>query len=1203
MRESLKDWCKINLLQIIQKEKFVFSFEGTDDLFLELSEKERMIDKNMHLVLDTEEKRILEEVEGISFVAFEFGGAWYTTKYIPEKYFDSGIIEVEFDEMKYHGVYKNYEKEKHFAFLGVHSEYELYNGSGLSKNWAKKAKFYGHSALGISDKNTLAGTIAHQTACNDNGIKSILGETVTVAYDYLNDGTPVTYDLKLYVKDKEGWKNLLGINKIINVDNGEKFRFVDEKALFQRAKGLIAVIPKLSRVNLVSSVKEAKKMVQKYRESFEQVYYQIDSVNYFDESSYQTYAKALHRYLNYFSSYVEPILISDAYYIDPEGAISRKYLNDIGGMKHSACDTQYYKNVAEQKRDLKLIYKVDQKKAFENNLTFREMIKLAVINTTELAESCNFQIDIGNHKLPQFEYDGDNNKLFEDLLEEGLKKKVKRDKKKRSKIRQYRKALSFEKRIIMGANFVDFFLIHWDFVKKTKDKGKLVGVARGSVGGCLISYLLDITEIDPLEYDLLFERFLNPTRVSKERAKSADAMPDIDIDFGGSYRHEVKHYLEEKYGEDFVVSVGTYNRIKLKSALKGFMKSDGYSFGYSNMISKQIRHRLEFTWGNLFEDAQTSGMLKEFIQKSPQAVNAMRAVMNQAAVSSIHASATIIVPKVDSEGNEMNVFDWMPVRKVWEEKNKKWVLVSEWEGKYVERAGFLKEDILGLSQLDKFLFMMNEIRNNRNKEIKLLDIPLDDEKVFDIFQRGFNEDVFQFNSLGMKQFCRNVKPDHIEDLIAMNALYRPGPMSSNAHVDYAAIKHGKKKPAYDYGLKEVTKKTYGLYIYQEQIMQAVHILGGLSLSKADEVRTIMKKFDKKKMKLFRDQFIEGAMERGCKKIKAELIWAKLERFSGYGFNRSHAAAYSIISYWSQWFKAHYPEEFYACALHFCQGGQDSEYEVSSIIDEVESRGINLTLLPPDINQSTYKFTTDIKNHYVYWSLTGIKGIGSSIVNKVLRMREEKPFRNVQDFYERSKEIKEGVGKAVAEKLIIAGAFDQLHGIDQDSLYKRYNLMEHLFVDLDNAIIEFKERYGDRKKDLSTNVSWAYMQKEITGFGKVDYKNILKKLDKNAYKIYLNASEFLEQDDKWKKACIAGKILFIKERDSKRGKFGTVVLESNDKQVTATIWSDVWEEKKEEILDIKKRKKLIAITGKILHDTFRGHNVLYSDKEVTKIYEI
>lgn len=340
------------------------------------------------------------------------------------------------------------------------------------------------------------------------------------------------------------------------------------------------------------------------------------------------------------------------------------------------------------------------------------------------------------------------------------------------------------------------------------------------------------------------------------RVSRPDQIPDVDLDFGGNTRDLVKRYIEHKYGKEHVVSIGSFTRLKLKGAIKGFGRVDGLPFTQVNFITKKIEHRLTYEWEDIFSDAQSNGYLKTFVQSHVDMINNMKPILNQAQTPSIHASAVVITPKFDREGNPMTVFDWMPVRKIWDAQSNDFVLISEWEGKYIDRAGFLKEDILGIAQLDKFQFMINLIEKRRKKKIILEDIPMDDPKVYKIFQGGFTEDVFQFGTSGLQRFSRQVKPDTIDDLIAMNALYRPGPMKSNAHTDFAEIKHGRKEPDFDPFMEELTAKTMGLMIYQEQVMKAM-VIGGMTLVESDKIRSNIKKFNKIEMDKYKDKFVKG----------------------------------------------------------------------------------------------------------------------------------------------------------------------------------------------------------------------------------------------------------------------------------------------------------------------------------------------------------
>ena len=342
--------------------------------------------------------------------------------------------------------------------------------------------------------------------------------------------------------------------------------------------------------------------------------------------------------------------------------------------------------------------------------------------------------------------------------------------------------------------------------------------------------------------------------VKELRIKRKDSLPDIDIDFESTRRDDVKRYIEQKYSLDNVCSIGTYNRMKSKSAIKDMARVEGADFASVNLITKELIEKPTdpLNWGQVFEQAQSNSKIKNFIKKYPRVFKFLKPILMQTRSSSVHPSAVVIVPKKDEEGNDMKIWDWMPVRK----DPEKGVIISEWEGKYMDLAGFLKEDILGISQLDKFRYILDLIKKNRGEEIDFSKIPMDDEKTYKYFQKGWNEDVFQFGTGGLKTYCTRVKPNNIEDLIAINALYRPGPMGSGAHEDFVKIREGSKKPAFDKGMKDVTINTAGLYIYQEQVMQAM-VVGGLSLVDADRIRTMIKKFDKEGLASMKNKFIKG----------------------------------------------------------------------------------------------------------------------------------------------------------------------------------------------------------------------------------------------------------------------------------------------------------------------------------------------------------
>jgi len=681
-------------------------------------------------------------------------------------------------------------------------------------------------------------------------------------------------------------------------------------------------------------------------------------------------------------------------------------------------------------------------------------------------------------------------------------------------------------------------------------------------------------------------RKINFTKVSRP-----DQLPDIDIDFEANRRDEVKRYLVHKYGSDRVCSIGTYNGLKLKSALKDFSRLEGLQFSYVNHISSLIGKQLEYEWKDLFKYAADQKQFREYLENNADLVNIMKPVLNQSRSAAIHASAVIIVPKEDEEGNPMTIYDWMPVKLVDVKDGKKITatfLVSEWEGKYTDRAGFLKEDILGLETLDKLNSIIGKIKTTYNKKVVLRELPLDDKKTYSFYAKGWTEDIFQMNRPAFKQYARKVKPDNIEDIIAMIALWRPGPMSSNAHIDFYKIKHGEKEVVYDYGLQEVTKATQGLYIYQEQIMRAVHVLGGLSLVESDEVRTVMKKFDKVKMKKYMDKFIEGAIERKCPPKEAPEIWMKLEKFSGYGFNRSHSAAYGLMAYWTQYFKANFPVEFWTVSLQYAK----DEDEVTNRISEMRLAS-TISIKPPNINQSTETFVGDFKANSIYWSLAQIKGLGEKGVEKIVKERDKNgEYTNITNFSNRMKGT--GIGKDKLYKLILAGAFDAAYKVT-DFTYRK------------QIITRYFDMVGEQLPEkFSTDFSnvpdfWILEQRKLTGFGDVDYKRMIASVSKSMAKEY-HSPQGVKKASKYDFASVAGHVMYLKPLNykKKKGQFCIITLACNHEIVLVIAWEEVWKSYETQLREAEKNNTVIAINGKVNYDDYREENVL-NTIDNTKIY--
>lgn len=663
-------------------------------------------------------------------------------------------------------------------------------------------------------------------------------------------------------------------------------------------------------------------------------------------------------------------------------------------------------------------------------------------------------------------------------------------------------------------------------------------------------------------------------------------LPDVDVDFSPTGRDLVKEYIKNKYGHDYSCSVGTYTRMKLKTCIKDFAKVRNLPFDYVNKITKDIDDQIDYEWGDLIDYATRSKTLFKFIQEYPEIVHATKYSMMSCKAESVHPSAVIIVPKLSQEtGKKMNIYEWMPIKKI------DGLLVSEWEGKYTEAGLFLKEDILGLNQLDKFQGMMKLVKEHYGKDVDLNAIPFDDEEVFRFFRKGWCEDVFQFGTMSLMNYCKQVKPTEFSDLVAMTALFRPGPIASHAHLDFADIKNGKKKPKFDYGIENITGETYSLLVYQEQMMSIIHQLGGLSLIEAENARKYIKKKKHKELAALGDAFIKGAMEKGCPEDEAKKIWDKMNAFSSYSFNKSHAVAYTLMSYWSQWFKVNYPLEFWTTSLQEATNESVIPYrlaEMKKVAPEIEIR-------QPDINYSASNFTCDPENNRIFYSLQKIKGVGEVAVKNIVEARDKDgQFFSLDEFLSR---VPSKVNKTNVKWLIVSGAFDLIEGIEQPR--DRRKLLVKYLIDI-KGDKQLPDEYNTEEAKIS-NAFWIMEQKRLTGFGDIDYLSMMP--NKRMKRLFVTAADFSIAKEETE-AAVAGNLLSYTERDIKTGKMCNISISSSNEIINCTLWPDAYEPILESVggdmLDIK--GKVICISGVIRKDKFRNNKTLYSDR-TTKLYVI
>ena len=517
------------------------------------------------------------------------------------------------------------------------------------------------------------------------------------------------------------------------------------------------------------------------------------------------------------------------------------------------------------------------------------------------------------------------------------------------------------------------------------------------------------------------------------------------------------------------------------------------------------------------------------------------------------------------------------------------VLISEWEGEYLEKAGFLKADFLAIQQLDKFRSIFDLVKENEEIELSLDEVPLDNRQMYSLFKEGLNEDVFHFGSSGLKAYSQEIQPDNIEDLIAMLALFRPGAMDSGSHIEYVLLKHGKRQPTYDFGLKEVTKDTFGLLVYQEQVIKAVQVLGGLTETEGDSVRRAIGKKIQSEMDQWKERFIEGAVHNGCPEKQAIEIWNKIEVFANYSFNKSHATAYAITGAICQWLKIKYPIAFWTTAFHFAKDNSDT----SRYISEIKKINDKIKIIPPDINHSQAGFSADYDKQIIYWSLEKVTQVGDVAGSTVIAERERNgEFFSLEEFYKRVPKAK--VKSNVLLNLILAGCFDQLHDINkpQDRMELIYEY-EKLIKKKEDLQIDEMSLSEIKNKPIYW---WTLKQKELSGLGHIDYKQLIKgSAMKGLVDLYIDPLTFFTDSivEKFQSrssvGVIAGVVQQVIERDSKKGKFGQVLLECNDELIYVTFWSEIWGSFAQEI---KGSVKCICIvSGKVVDDKYKKTNVL------------
>ncbi len=874
-----------------------------------------------------------------------------------------------------------------FNHLHCHTRYSLLDGAANIENLAQKAKELGMAGVAITDHGNLYGVPEFYAKLRKVGVKPIIGCEFYLAPSSMEDKKDSTrYHQVLLAKNKQGYQNLIKLSSL-SFTRGHYYKpRIDKETLRAHSEGLIAttccIQGEVPQAILAHGEEKALAVFKEWLDVFGEDYY-IEIQDHGLEKQKRCNAVLL-RWAKEYN--VSAIATNDVHYIGQGDAEAQDVLlclqtkKDFLDPKRLRFDNDqfFFKSAAEMQRALKDIDPI---------------VRDAALNATrEIVDKCTVELPKIDMLMPYYpipaEFDGDANACLRSMV-------LQRAKKRYPEISQdIAERLDHELGIIRDMGFASYFLIVQDITTAARELGVHVGPGRGSAAGSAVAYCLGITNIDPFRYGLIFERFLNPERIS---------MPDIDIDFDDRGRSRVLDYIVEKYGRENVCQIVTFGTMGARSAIRDVARVLDIPLSEADRIAKMIPEAADMNLKKACKEAPAFRALKQHEDEN------IRKLMHYAEVlegsprhTGVHAAGVIIAPG--------DVSKYVPVAV------KDGIVTTQYDGSQVENFGLLKMDILGLKTLAILNDALQIIEEEYGEKIRLEDIPLDDPETFKLFQRGDTVAVFQFESEGMRKWLQSLKPTSLEDLIAMNALYRPGPMDLISN--FVARKHGQEAVEYPHPMLEpVLKPTYGLPVYQEQVMQMAQIMGGYSLGGADLLRRAMGKKKQEEMDKQRSIFVEGALKRDVPEKTAHEVFDMMAKFAGYGFNKSHSAAYSVVAHQTAWIKTHYPDAFMASVL---TSEQNDTQKLSNMLQEAKHMGLNI--LPPSIHRSRKHFTVSDGN--ICFGLAAIKGVGSAAVDHIVAMREKHGL--FENFFEMARELDPHiVNKKALESLVRAGALDEL----------------------------------------------------------------------------------------------------------------------------------------------------------------------------------
>jgi DNA polymerase III subunit alpha len=1053
-----------------------------------------------------------------------------------------------------------------FVHLHLHSDYSLLDAAQKVKTIVKRVKELGMNAVALTEHGNLFSAIHFAKEAKNAGIKPIFGCELYVAKDGRFDNTPPIkgeghrYNhLVLLAMNHTGWHNLIKLSSLGYLEGFYYKPRIDLELLQQYNEGLIALSAcikgKVPEAAIKYGYEEARKAAQELAAIFpDRFYLELQNHGIPEEKIARDVLIELSYDLG-----LPLVCANDAHYTYKENAQSHDILFCLGSntdlddpnRQRYYGDSFYIKSPQEMAELFP-----DTPEALENSV--------------KIAERCNVELGQKQYLQPVFSIPKEHpakteNEFLRYLSLEGLKRRFPQGIPK-----GYSERLDFELDVIEKMGFPGYFLIVQDFVQYAKTNGIPVGPGRGSAAGSLAAYALGITNVDPIPFSLLFERFLNPERVS---------MPDIDIDFCFERRNEVIDYIREKYGDKSVCQIITFGQMKAKAVVRDVARVLKMSYAEGDRIAKLIPKDLDITLDKAYAE---SPELAELIESDPRYQELWKHAlvlegMNRHA--GIHAAGVVITPG--------DITDYIPLY-----KSAKNDVTTQWDGKLLDDLGLLKMDFLGLRTLTVIDHTLKMLKT-RGIELNIDDIPQDDAEVFKLFSEGRSQAVFQFESPPMREYLKKLHPNRLDDLVAMNALYRPGPMDNIP--SYIARKHGAEKVEYLHPLLEpILKNTYGIIVYQEQVMQIAAQVGGLSLGEADNLRRAMGKKNIAIMNKLQEKFIAGAIQNGVSQEIATAIYELILKFAKYGFNKSHSVAYAIVAYQTAYLKAHYPAEFMAANL---TSERNNSKRIVELLNEL--RHMNISLNPPDINRSETLFTSD--GQAVTYGLIGISNVGEKACDAIVQERKANgPYKSLFDLTCRV-DLKL-VGKRVLENLILAGALDSLPGMRRQQFEAIENAFQYGQRVQEEKASPQVSLFGDVTASILTEPSLPELQDWNDGEKlEMEKKSIGYYLSGHPLEPFREDLELFCNDyllnDEFSDSSIpirTGGI--VKDSkigvDSKKRSYARFTLETLDNEITILVFRDVFDENRRYIQD---NAKLFVEGKRSDRDNERQESTLFANK--------